>query len=105
MSVATGTVRSVSPAANPTIVNPVSPGTANTEFSQALTGNIKQFMIRARERNAKVQIAFNTGESGTTFFTIEKGAVLSIDNINAISPTIYMQTNKTSVTIEIMYWT
>ena len=85
----------------PTIYNVSSPGTANTEFSQALSDNTKSLIIRSRDR-AKIQLAFNSGESGTDFISIPKGASLELNNLDFISKTLYMQVDQASVTVEIL---
>lgn len=87
----------------PTIYNVVSPGIPNTEFSQALSADTKQFLIRNRANN-DLKIAFTATESGTKFVTLKSSAVLSITNVTLTSVTIYMQTPGTNETVEILEW-
>lgn len=93
----------LSGAGTPTIYNVTSPGTANTEFSQALSANTKQFMIRVRG-NAKLQFSFASGTSGSNFITIPPGSNYHAEGVDVASATIYMQANKASQTIEILEW-
>lgn len=103
MSVATGTVRGAAPASNPTIYNVVTPVTPNTEFSQALNENTKKFMIRSRN-GSKIKLAFNSGNSGLVYITLEKYTVLEQDNLLANNLILYMQVNTASDIIEILEW-
>ena len=109
MSNATQTIRnitattSVSLPGTPTIYNITSSGTANTETSQALTANTKQFTIRARTR-ADLKIAFTATESGTNFITIPKGTSYTVSGID-FTGTIYLQSPSTSIPVEILEWT
>jgi len=104
MSVATGTVRGAAPAKTPTIYNVTSPGTANVEFSQALSSNTKQFIVRVRG-TADLQLSFNSGESGTVFLTVPRFASLHLDALDLVDVTLYMQCSGVSQVIEILEWT
>ena len=101
---ATGNVRGAVVSRAPTIYNVISPATPNTEFSQALSLNTKQFIIRTRG-NGTLKIAFNNGESGTNYVTLQKHAVLSQGDLDLTGITLYMQCDKISETIEILEWT
>ena len=90
--------------ATPKIYNVTSPGTANTEFSQALTANVKKFLVRARNM-VELKLAFASGDSGTTYVTIPRGATFVENGINSSSLTLYMQCTKTSEVVEILEWT
>lgn len=78
----------------PVIYN-VTVGLANTEFSQALPGNCKEFFLKARG-NAKIQVSYTSGDSGLNFITVPPGAVFNDENFY-VSQTIYFQTNKPDV--------
>lgn len=104
MSNITGVVRAratVEAAATPNIYN-LTAALANTEYSQTLTSNTKSFIIRARNL-AKLQIAFISGNSGTTFMTIPPGVSYAQDNIS-YGGTIYFQSSKPSTIVEIVEW-
>lgn len=104
MSVASASVRGTSPSSSPTVYNITSPGTPNTEFSQVLNPNTKKFMIRSR-LGSIIQIAFNSGESGSNYFTLPKYTVLEQTDLQANNLTLYMQVNRPTDIIEIMEWT
>lgn len=91
----------ISGATTPAIYN-VSAPTANTEVSQALSSNTKQFMIKNRG-NAKMQVAFTATESGSKYITVPPGSGLHCDTLD-FSGTIYFQTDKNSQTVEILEW-
>jgi len=90
-------------AATPLIFNLSAP-TANTEVSQVLSVTVKRLMIRARSGNAKIQFSFVTGESGTKFITIPAGCTYEATDLDLISATLFIQTDKSSQTIEILEW-
>jgi len=94
----------VSGATTPNNSITTSPGTANTEFTLSLTGNVKQVFLRCQEQS-NLQIAFTASQSGTNYWTIRKGSALILDNLNVNSPNIYVQADQASVNIELMYWT
>lgn len=73
--------------------------TADTEVSQALPANTKQFKIRNRGK-AKIQLAYTSGQSGTNFITIMPGNVYVNDNFYQ-NQTLYFQCPQGSQTIEI----
>jgi len=76
---------------------------ADTEVSLALTSNVKQLLIRARD-NTILKYSFVSGESGSTYITIPKGCTRCLDGIDFSSTTLYIQGNKaTTVEIEELY--
>jgi hypothetical protein len=85
----------------PTIHN-VSVPLANTEVSQALGPSAVKFTIKVRG-NATMRVAFNSGDTATTYLTVPAGAVYSEDLIS-FSGSIYFQTNKASQIVEIVEW-
>lgn len=86
------------------ITNIVTPGTPGTEFSHTLRSDIKAFRMRIRG-NAIIQIADNTGETNTKFWTIRGGTVYSEDNFkDIVSGTMYMECNKANEVVEIREW-
>lgn len=84
-----------------TIYN-VSTPLAATEYSQALPADTKQFILKTRS-NAKLQLSYTSGQSGTLFVTIHGSAVYSDDNFYS-SQTLYFQVDK-SDTVEIIAYT
>lgn len=99
-----GTSTPVGAATTHTIYNVVSPGTANTEFSQALGSSVKQLMIRCREAST-IQFSLVSGESGTKFITIPKNSTYKAIELNLSSATLYMQVDAASRNVEIEEWT
>lgn len=90
----------VSAAQNTKITN-LSMPTANTEYSHALTTNLKQIIIRARGI-AELKLAFTATESGTKYLTIEKRASLSLSDLDLSSTTVYLQSSVANTTAEIL---
>ncbi len=74
---------------------------ANTEYSFALTTSLKQLIIKSRGL-AKLQISFNSGESGTTFFTLPKGTNLSLTDVELTGKVIYVQSDTPSTIVEVL---
>jgi hypothetical protein len=90
-------------AATPTIYN-VLVSTANTEVSQVLPSNSKQFIIQVRNSGSRLQLAFISGASNTDYVTIPRGCSFQQSNIDTPSLTLYFQTNQSNQTVEILAW-
>lgn len=105
MSNVTTTVRrpniSIAAADTLTIFNLSAP-TANTEVSQSLPSGTKQITIKVRDGTAKAQFSFVSGESGTKYITIPRGASYHIFDLNLTGESLYIQTNQASQTVEII---
>lgn len=79
-------------------------GSANTESSIALPAGTKRFSLRARGQ-AKLQLAYSSGDSGITYLTILPGNIYTEELIDAsASLTVYVQSNKSSTTVELVSW-
>lgn len=105
MSNLTGTIRAkatIEAGANPVIYN-VTCTLANTEYSQVLNTGAKKITIRCRD-NAKLQIAFTSGDSGILYMSIPNGCTFSEDEL-LFSGTLYFQASKPNVVVEILEWT
>lgn len=89
---------------NPTIYNLTSPGTINTEFSQALSNGTKEFTIRTRG-TGNLQFSFTVGTSGTNFIEVPAGSSFTQGNLLLTGRTLYMQVDTTSESVEILEWT
>ncbi len=74
--------------------------TANTEYSHILQTDVSQIRIRCREY-ATLKVAFVSGETSTKFWTIPSGTCDTIDGLT-FNGTLYLQSNKSSVTVEVM---
>lgn len=69
--------------------------TAGSETAQALPVNCKRFLLRCRN-NSRAQIAYNLGDSASTFFTVMPGN--TYEDVNFYSgATVYFQTSKDDV--------
>ena len=73
---------------------------ANTEYSQALPANTKEFLMKVRG-SAALKVAFISGDSGTLYVTINKGAVLTVTQFFS-SQTIYFQSPVAGSVVEIV---
>jgi hypothetical protein len=88
------------------LINNITIAAANTEQSFVLPTGCRQFSIRARN-NARLQLAFASGQSGTNYVTLYPGANHKESRIRPItSPvTLYFQASKTGEIVEILTWT
>lgn len=78
--------------------------TAGTEYSFSLTAGTKQFEIRSRA-SGKLQLAFASGESGTTFVTIWPGnAYKEIGLLLSDVLAVYVQSSRSNDVLEILSW-
>lgn len=75
--------------------------TINTEFSHTFTPKTKAFSLRARSQ-ALLKIAFNATESGTKFFTVQRGTSFFKDDLD-FNATIYIQSPQLTL-VEIIEW-
>lgn len=91
----------VEAATTPTIYNVIA-AVAGTEYSQGLSTSTKRFTIKVRG-NAVLKYAYVSGESGINYITIGVGAVADVGGLN-FSGTLYFQTNKNTMTVEIEEW-
>ena len=91
-------------ATTPTIVN-LNVVAADTEYSYALPVGTKHFTIKDRKGDAKIRMAYVSGESGVNFKTIDMGNTYEAKDISTIAGlTIYFQSSKASRIIEIESW-
>lgn len=87
----------------PTIAN-VTMTDANTEYSYAVPAHAKRFEIKLRSLNALLKMAFNSGESGTTYITIPYGASYSEQDVKVGGRTLYFQSPTAAQTAEVKVW-
>jgi len=103
MSNVTGTVRAkIVTATSPNIYN-LSMPIAGTEYSQALSNGTKKILVRARNRS-QLRIAFISGDTSTTWITVEPGAVYFEENLDLNNVIIYLQSTAASQITEILEW-
>lgn len=90
-------------ARTPTISN-VTTVVAGTEYSHTFQNDTKRFILKARGQNSILQIAFISGQTGTTFITLYQGVVYSEEDLDLQGLTIYFQSNKAGEIVEILEW-
>jgi hypothetical protein len=89
--------------ATPKIYN-LAMAASGTEYYQALSNDTLKVTVKLREL-AKLQLAFNAGESSTKFLTIPAGCNYEITDLKTSGCTLYVQSDKSNVTLEIVEWT
>lgn len=75
---------------------------ANTEYSQALTSFTSRFQIKSRDPNADIKMSFNSGESGSTYWTVFGGSSDEEKGVYSGVRTIYMQSTTAGAVVEII---
>jgi hypothetical protein len=76
---------------------------ANFEYSQTLPTNCRKFQIRPRSTSAIIKLAYNSGESGTTYEEVPPSGMWQ-DMIGIMSQTLYFQTSRAGTVAEIEAW-
>lgn len=74
---------------------------SNTEYSHAFQTGVRYFVLRARN-NAKLQIAFASGESSTKFVTIPNGCTFDLPDLSLTGKMIYIQSNIAGTVVELL---
>lgn len=100
------TTDAVKPAGTPAIYNVVMTN-ADTEYSQALPANCKQFRLSMRENDTAYRIAYATGKVATPtepYYEAAAGAVINVDKISAAAVTVYFACASTGKHIQIEAW-
>lgn len=87
---------------NLVIYNKTVPSPAS-EVSQILSASTKKALVRCRD-NARIQLAFVSGDSGTNYITIPSGASLTLEDVVLTGKTLYFQTNVGGKIVEILEW-
>lgn len=83
------------PGKSPLITN-LSMAIANTEYSHNLQDGLKYLLIRNRDKKL-TKVAFNSGESGTKYVTLEPGTTWDISPIDFTSKVLYVQSPSVSI--------
>ena len=93
-----------SPTVTTPIVTNINVAVPNSQVSHAFNSATKRFLIRTRN-NAKMNIAFISGQTGTNYISVKRGGIYTEDDIqNSGALTIYFQINTADV-VEILEWT
>lgn len=91
-------------ATTPTIAN-VSVLLASTEYSYALPTSSQQFTIKLRAGGSPLQLAYTSGNSGTTYFTIPSGCSYTVGGLDINNlVTLYFQCPVAGQVAEIETW-
>jgi len=78
---------------------------ANTEYSYTFPVGTKTFLLRDRDSDSKLRIAYASGGTGTNWFTNYPGNIYPANNLNTLTGfTIYFRSNKANRVIEIESW-
>lgn len=94
----------VASANTPTIVN-INVVLADTEYSYVFPLATRMFTLKDRNGDAKTRIAYISGNTFTSFTTINMGNIYKMNDLNTLSGlTIYFQSNKANRVIEIESW-
>lgn len=89
----------VTPAENIKIFNlPLT--TAGNQYSYTLQSNSKQIAFRSRSK-AVLQYTFTDGETNTTYFSVMPGVTKCLSPLNFTGKILYVQSSKSSDTLEI----
>jgi len=79
---------------------------ADTEYSYTLPNDTRSFFLRARN-NRKIQVAFEEGTSGSTYFSVGEGITYYEDElyVSGGKPvTLYFQCAIAGEVLEIVLW-
>lgn len=77
-----------------------------TEQSIILPVSTKRFLLKVRNYEASMQVAFDAGETSVDYLTVPRGCSYSEEGLNltTLYRTIYFKTNKINVTVECVSW-
>jgi len=89
--------------ATPSLFN-VSCPNAGVEYSQLLPNNTAQIQLKARNSQAKLQLAWISGTTSTTFLTLTPGSIYTLDSVKLTNKTVYFNSSKDNTIVEILTW-
>lgn len=89
--------------ATPNLFNVPCP-VAGSEYSQLLPSNTAQLQLRSRNSQARLQLAWVSGTTSTTFLTLTPGTIYTLDNVKLNSKTVYFNSSKDDTIVEILTW-
>lgn len=78
--------------------------TAGTEYEVDITPGCREFTLQARG-DSKLQLAYVSGDSGTTYLSVWPGNSYQETTLNTVSITLYIQATKDNEILEIIAWT
>lgn len=88
--------------AKPTTAN-VAMTSAATEYNYTFPAGTLKFSIKLRDPGSLLQVAFTSGASGTTYFTIPYGDILVME-AKVGGSVIYFQSPDATMVAEIQTW-
>ena len=74
----------------------------STEYPITLPADTRKLQISARNGAGILQLAFNSGESGTKYISIPAGATFWVDEMYLENQTIYVQSPTAGVVVEVL---
>lgn len=91
-------------ATNPTIAHVTMP-VSGTEYSYTVPTGAKQFLVKLQSL-AVLQLAYVSGQSGTTYITVPRGCFYAESDLTLTAPvTLYFQANTATQVLEVVFWT
>lgn len=87
--------------AKPTVAT-VSMTSANTEYSYELPQGTREFWLKLRDPGYPMKVAMVSGDSGTTYFTVQNGETHKEPNTKSSKVTLYFQSTQASMVAEIL---
>lgn len=97
-------IPTIGPAASDPEIFNVDATLADTEYSQVLPDHTNAILIRVRDGEAKMQISFNVGETGTKFITVGLGNNFYVSGVDLVGKAIYFQASRAGKVVEILTW-
>lgn len=89
-------------AATATTIANVTMTDANTEYSYALPSGTKVFRMKLRSQSASFKLSFTSGQSGTTYITVNQGGSYGESGVSLSSKTLYFQSPTAAQTMEVI---
>ena len=87
----------------PTLVN-VAMASADTEYSYAIPAGVNKVLLKLRDPGESFKLAYASGTSGTTYFTVAAGSSKELTEIKGTGITLYFQSPGLSQTMEVEVW-
>lgn len=85
----------------PTVINQTLT-LASTEYNIALPDGTKKFILSARDNDVTLKLRY---ASSSTYLTIRRGVAYEEKDIETLSVTLYIESDKPNKIVELVYWT
>ena len=86
--------------AKATVAN-VTMTSANTEYSYELPNGTTEFWVKLRTIGFPLKVAMVSGESGTTYFTVQSGKIHKETDVKSSKVNLYFQSAQANMVAEI----